>query len=158
MCIRDRSKSSSSSSSSSSSAKSKPAAAPASAFYEELFHKYKDEADSIIGPEGIERLCADIELEPTDVLVLVLAWSLGASQMGYFTHEEWKSAAPRFCSVTSTAELRERLAVLFDHAQGSLERFRDLHQFAHKFCREERKKTIDAVSYTHLTLPTILLV
>jgi len=47
-----------------------------------------DEPD-VIGPEGIERFCKDIEEDPEDIVMLVLAWKMDAKQMGYFTLKEW---------------------------------------------------------------------
>jgi DCN1-like protein 4/5 len=41
------------------------------------------------GPEGMERFCQDIGVDPADVAMLVLAWKMTAKQMGYFTLHEW---------------------------------------------------------------------
>ena len=56
----------------------------------------------------IVRLCDEIDVDPSDVLMLVFAWCLGASQMGYFSREEWLSAVGKVGDVTSEAELKER--------------------------------------------------
>lgn len=45
--------------------------------------------DLCIGPEGMERLCQDIQTDPEDLSMLALAWKLKASQMGYFRKSEW---------------------------------------------------------------------
>ena len=96
---------------SSSSAK---AASPAkAAWFEGAFDTFADPADGQIGPEGIEKLCAALGVEPTDVLVLVLAWQVGASQMGYFTREEWKSGADMLAVATSPESLLERLSQIY---------------------------------------------
>lgn len=42
-----------------------------------------------IGPEGMERLCNDIEVDPEDIVMLALAWKLHAAEMGYFKRSEW---------------------------------------------------------------------
>nr|GMD33889.1 DCN1-like protein 4 [Ipomoea batatas] len=41
-------------------------------------------------PEGIEALCSDLEVEHTDVRILMLAWKLQSEKQGYFTLEEWR--------------------------------------------------------------------
>jgi len=41
------------------------------------------------GPEGMEKLCEDIGVEPENVVMLVLAWKMNARQMGFFTQQEW---------------------------------------------------------------------
>ena len=43
----------------------------------------------ITGPEGVETFCRELGVEPENVALLVLAWKMGAKQMGYFTQEEW---------------------------------------------------------------------
>jgi DCN1-like protein 1/2 len=40
-----------------------------------LFDLYKDE-DDLIGPEGTERLCADLGVDPSDVVTIVLSWHM----------------------------------------------------------------------------------
>jgi len=39
---------------------------------------YKDEApdSDVIGPIGMQRLCDDLHVDPSDVVMLVLAWKL----------------------------------------------------------------------------------
>lgn len=37
----------------------------------------------------MEKFCEDIGVEPENVVMLVLAYKMGAKQMGYFTQEEW---------------------------------------------------------------------
>jgi len=128
-------------------ATSKPAKPVSTAFYEELFNKFKDSEDSdSIGPEGMQRLCDEIDVDPSDVLMLVFAWCLGASQMGYFSREEWLSAVGKVGDVTSEAELKERMDGIHKRSLREPEALRELHRFAHKFCREERKKNIDVGS------------
>jgi len=125
----------------------KPAKPASTAFYEELFNRFKDSEDSdSIGPDGMEKLCEAIDVDPADVLMLVFAWCLGASQMGYFSREEWLSAVAKLGDVTSEAELKERAEEIHKSSLREPEALRELHQFAHKFCREERKKNIDVGS------------
>ncbi len=119
-----------------------------SAWYDAQFEVYADAAEGAIGPEGIERLCKSLEVDPTDVSILVLAWQLGASQMGYFSHGEWRSGASTLGPATSPGTLLERLQAVHASAQRNAAEMRDLHAFAHRFCREERKKNIDVASAT----------
>lgn len=48
----------------------------------------RDDPDTI-DPEGMERLCAALQVDPEDIVMLVLAWKMDAKQMGYFTLNEW---------------------------------------------------------------------
>ena len=129
-------------------ASSKPTKPTSTAFYEELFNKFKDSDEASIGPDGMERLCEAMEVDPADVLMLVFAWCLGASQMGYFSREEWLSAVGKVGDVTSEAELKGRVEEIHKSSLREPEALRELHQFAHKFCREERKKNIDVRPHT----------
>jgi DCN1-like protein 4/5 len=122
---------------------SKSESPPKAPWFEAAFDTYCDPADGQIGPEGIEKLCTALGADPTDVLVLVLAWQLGASQMGYFSREEWASGAGALAVATSPESLLDRLKQVYEAARKSKSVLRDLHNFTHKFCREERKKNID---------------
>jgi DCN1-like protein 4/5 len=56
-------------------------------------HEMTDEEDlGSIGPDGVERFCQDLQVEPGNVVMLVLAWKMNAQQMGYFSLEEWSRA------------------------------------------------------------------
>jgi len=128
---------------SSSSVSKSSSKAVASDWYIKQFEEYVDASDGQIGPEGIEKLCNALKLDPSDVLVLVLAWLLGASQMGYFSREEWLSGQDSLSSATSSETLVEQLQAIYAATRRSMDRLRELHKFTHKFCREERKKNID---------------
>eukprot|EP00322_Chrysochromulina_rotalis_P016846 CAMPEP_0115855222 /NCGR_PEP_ID=MMETSP0287-20121206/14431_1 /TAXON_ID=412157 /ORGANISM="Chrysochromulina rotalis, Strain UIO044" /LENGTH=221 /DNA_ID=CAMNT_0003309369 /DNA_START=13 /DNA_END=678 /DNA_ORIENTATION=- len=133
------------SSSSSSAAK----AAPKSAWFESSFDAYADADEGSIGPEGVEKLCSDLGVDPMEVIVLVLAWQLEASQMGYFSREEWTRGADRGLGVaTSHEELKKALKEIYSAAREprGIDQLRSLHSYTHKFCREERKKNIDVAS------------
>uniref|UniRef100_A0A8D0WJ20 DCN1-like protein n=1 Tax=Sus scrofa TaxID=9823 RepID=A0A8D0WJ20_PIG len=54
----------------------------------EWFYEYAG-TDDVVGPEGMEKFCEDIGVEPENVVMLVLAWKLDAQNMGYFTLQEW---------------------------------------------------------------------
>lgn len=91
----------------------------------------------------VVRRCADMCVEPSDVTLLVMAWAMGAARMGYITRQEWMAAVPRLGGATTAPALQEELRTLHQALLRDIERFRDLHAFTHRFCREERRKTID---------------
>ena len=122
---------------------------PDTSKYMAIFDTYKeaDAEEPSIGPDGVEKLCADMGVDPSDVTLLVLAWAMGASKMGYLTHQEWETGAGRLGGASSAAELQKELQALFQALLGDIERFRDLHSFTHRFCREDpRRKNIDVNS------------
>jgi len=132
---------------SSSSASAKPAATtPISTEWYDNYYGQFAEGESI-GPAGIEKLCSDLGLDPTDVLVLVMAWLLSASQMGYFTKDEWSKGASALGRAQSPAQLKECLQDVYLRTRQNKERLRDLHKYTHKFCKEDdKRKNIDAES------------
>jgi DCN1-like protein 4/5 len=55
-----------------------------------LFQKYADHDDlDVIGPEGFTQLCTDAQIPMDGALPLILAWQLGATEMGKFTKDQW---------------------------------------------------------------------
>lgn len=54
------------------------------------FKQYTTIDDTLtLGPEGMERFCQDIKVEPEDIVMLVIAYKMNAKNMGYFTQSEW---------------------------------------------------------------------
>lgn len=54
------------------------------------FREYTTPDDpDLLGPEGMEKFCEDIGVEPENVVMLVLAWKMNARQMGFFSQQEW---------------------------------------------------------------------
>ncbi|GJU91016.1 retrovirus-related pol polyprotein LINE-1 [Tanacetum coccineum] len=52
---------------------------------DQLYYTYANESSGMIDPEGIEYLCSDLEVEHTDVRILMLAWKMQSEKQGYFT-------------------------------------------------------------------------
>lgn len=42
-----------------------------------------------MGPEGVLQFCEDCGVEPTDLIVLILAWKFNAKKMGEFSRPEF---------------------------------------------------------------------
>ncbi|KAJ4879360.1 hypothetical protein Rs2_36414 [Raphanus sativus] len=55
----------------------------------DVFHRYSITASNLIGPEGKEELCSDLDVSHIDIRILMLAWKMKAEKQGYFTQEEW---------------------------------------------------------------------
>jgi len=71
----------------------------------ELFESYRDEEvtdEKVIGPEGLERLCSDAQLEMEGPKPLLLAWLLEAKDMGRFTRDEWSSGTSKWRTDTTS--------------------------------------------------------
>lgn len=58
----------------------------------EIFQSYADSDDTnVIGPEGFEKICSDASIPLDGALPLILAWQLGAKEMGKITANEWRT-------------------------------------------------------------------
>ncbi|KAL9250060.1 DCN1-like protein [Drosera capensis] len=55
-----------------------------------FFGAYASSPSGMIEPQGIEKLCSDLEVATDDVRILILAWKMKAAKQGYFTLEEWR--------------------------------------------------------------------
>lgn len=108
----------------------------------ELFQAYKDKNEDGVGPEGTERLCRDLGLDPADRKVLLLAWKMGAQRMGYFSRQEWNQGFQRL-RANSMSGVEQGLVAVEDEVEDA-EAFLDFFEFAFKFClTEPRQKIID---------------
>ncbi|XP_069487779.1 DCN1-like protein 4 isoform X2 [Ambystoma mexicanum] len=98
----------------------------------EWFYEYAG-TDDVVGPEGMEKFCEDIGVEPENVVMLVLAWKLDAQNMGYFTLQEWlKGMTSLQCH--STEKLRDSL----DYLRSLLNEpanFKLIYRYAFDFAR-----------------------
>lgn len=61
---------------------------------EELFGRYRDAREDAILEEGMERLCGDLRVDPTEFRVLLLAWKFQAATMCKFTRSVPGSGPP----------------------------------------------------------------
>lgn len=108
-----------------------------------LFEKYRDpNMEDQIGAEGIEKLCKQLKLDPSDVRVLMLAFKMNAQRMGYFSLEEWRRGLMALHADT-VDKLKKSLPKLEAEVQ-QVHIFRDFYKYAFQFCcTEERQKTVD---------------
>ncbi|PCH38428.1 hypothetical protein WOLCODRAFT_55355, partial [Wolfiporia cocos MD-104 SS10] len=56
-----------------------------------LFDAYADSDEpTVIGPEGFERLCSDMDISMEGALPLILAWQMSSSEMAKISKVEWE--------------------------------------------------------------------
>uniref|UniRef100_UPI0037E84FF4 DCN1-like protein 4 isoform X3 n=1 Tax=Semicossyphus pulcher TaxID=241346 RepID=UPI0037E84FF4 len=97
--------------------------------------------DEVVGPEGMEKFCEDIGVEPENVVMLVLAWKLDAQSMGYFTLQEWlRGMGSLQCD--STERLRNSLDYLRSVLNDSTS-FKLIYRYAFDFAREKDQRSLD---------------
>ncbi|KAL4712273.1 hypothetical protein ACJJTC_004035 [Scirpophaga incertulas] len=98
----------------------------------QLFDQYKDSLEDAILAEGIENLCNDLQLNPDDFKVLVLAWKLNASQMCRFTNFEFVQGLKNM-KTDSIKGIQLKLNELTGELTKDTESFKDLYRFTFKF-------------------------
>eukprot|EP01132_Coremiostelium_polycephalum_P002694 gene2694-3343_t len=110
---------------------------------EEFFDKYKDPDDpNSIGPDGIVNLCKDLNVDPEDITILVLAWHLNAKQMGFFTKEEFVGGLSKL-GIESLPKLQSYLPQFKKELDDS-NNFREIYRFAFIYAKEnETNKILD---------------
>lgn len=62
------------------------------------FESYLQPGETVIGPEGTERMCRDLGVDPSDIAILVFAWRCGAKEMCEWSEEEFCSGLRAFGS------------------------------------------------------------
>jgi len=110
---------------------------------EAWFQKYADSGakGQMIGPEGIEKLCIDLDVDPSDIVMLVVAWKLSAENMGFFKLSEWKSGMC-YLGCDSLVKLKSKLGTLRGYLKDS-SNFKKIYRYAFDFCREKDQRSLD---------------
>ncbi|XP_071950156.1 DCN1-like protein 4 [Antedon mediterranea] len=105
------------------------------------FEEYKDKDSGSLGPDGMEKFCEDIGVEPENIVMLVIAWKLEAYQMGFFTIQEWMKGMTSL-QVDSINKLQGKL----DYLRSLLNdppTFKQIYRFAFDFARKKDKRGLD---------------
>nr|XP_023654408.1 DCN1-like protein 3 [Paramormyrops kingsleyae]XP_023654409.1 DCN1-like protein 3 [Paramormyrops kingsleyae] len=98
---------------------------------EEFFERYRDEQDDAILEEGMEQLCNDLQLDPAEFRVLLLAWKFKAATMCRFTRKEFVDGC-RALGADSLEGIMSRLPELQEEVRAE-ENFKDLYRFTFQF-------------------------
>ncbi|CAI9261807.1 unnamed protein product [Lactuca saligna] len=116
---------------------------------DQLYYSYANESSGMIDPEGIEYLCSDLEVEHTDVRILMLAWKMQAEKQGYFTLDEWRKGLKALRSDT-IVKLKKALPDL-DNEVRRPSNYVEFYSYAFRYClTEEKQKSIDIESICEL--------
>lgn len=98
-----------------------------------LFDVYKDPDDEeMILTDGIERLCNDLNYQPDEFAILVLAWCLDASQMCRFTKVEFIEGLHKMRADTIDS-IRVRLEQTIEMLKADAEMFKQLYRFTFRY-------------------------
>jgi DCN1-like protein 4/5 len=99
------------------------------------FKKYTTDDPQTLGPEGMERFCQDIKVEPENIVMLVIAYRMQAKNMGYFTQCEWiKGLSDSEVLCDTPAKLQNKLNYFLNQLNDPLT-FKSIFRFAYDFAR-----------------------
>ncbi len=104
---------------------------PKTSQIEKYFNQYKDEVEDAILAEGMENFCIDLGVDPTEFVVLLVAWKFEASQMCRFTREEFLNGCQRLRAYDAKS-LKERLPELVLEVRRP-KLFKELYNFTFTF-------------------------
>jgi len=111
----------------------------------DIFKIYEDPDDKgNIGIEGIIKLIEDLEFDPENRTVLILAWRLNAQTQGKFTYEEFNQGLNSL-GVDSIAKLSKKLTEIDSQIDSNREEFKDMYKFTFDYAKEPTKKSLDAL-------------
>ncbi|CAA0829948.1 Domain of unknown function (DUF298 [Striga hermonthica] len=97
-----------------------------------LFYSYADNSTGMIDPEGIESICSDLNVDHTDVRLLMLAWKMQAERQGYFTLDEWRTSLKALRADT-IPKLKKSLVDLEKEVRRP-SNFVDFYSYAFRYC------------------------
>jgi DCN1-like protein 1/2 len=107
-----------------------------------LFETYRDPDSDVVGSEGgMERLFADLGVDPEDVITLILAWQLKASALGEFTQDEWKEGLT-YLKCDDIPKLQEKLPTLRALIKEQ-QNFREFYHFVFNYGKDTKTKGLD---------------
>uniref|UniRef100_A0A1A9WRG8 Defective in cullin neddylation protein n=1 Tax=Glossina brevipalpis TaxID=37001 RepID=A0A1A9WRG8_9MUSC len=102
-----------------------------------------DEPDTL-GPDGMEKFCEDIGVEPENVVMLVLAYKMGATQMGFFSQYEWlKGLTELECD--SAAKMQSKLDYL-KNILNDPNVFKSIYRYAYDFAKDSDQRSMDTAT------------
>lgn len=106
------------------------------------FREYTSPDDpDVLGPEGMEKFCEDIGVEPENVVMLVLAWKMNARQMGFFTQQEWlRGLMDLQCDSISKVQSKLDYLRLLLNDQVT---FKSIYRYAYDFARDKDQRSMD---------------
>lgn len=119
----------------------------------DFFKKFADN-EKAIEINGMIKLCSELEVDPSDVVMLVIAWKCGASVACVFNEQEFTSGMQSI-GAESLKDLKSKLdelrALLKDE-----DAFKGIYSFAYGFSKDASQKSLDletAVGMWQLLLP-----
>lgn len=107
------------------------------------FKRYTTDDASQLGPEGMERFCQDLKVDPENIVMLVIAYRMNAKNMGYFTQTEWlKGLSDPEINCDTPVKLQNKLNFLLNQLNDP-QTFKLIFRYAYDFARDKDQRSMD---------------
>ncbi|KAG5546904.1 hypothetical protein RHGRI_018909 [Rhododendron griersonianum] len=107
---------------------------------EELYNRYKDPYVDMILVDGITLLCNDLQVDPQDIVMLVLSWHMKAATMCEFSKDEFIGGLQAL-GIDSLEKLRDRIQLMRSELKDE-QKFREIYGFAFGWAKEKGQKSL----------------
>lgn len=104
------------------------------------FRQYTNDDDpQQLGPEGMERFCQDIKVDPEDIAMLCIAFKMNAKNLGYFTQTEFLSGLADVEVQCDTPSKLQNKLTYFYNLLNDPQTFKLIYRYAYDFARVSKK-------------------
>ncbi|KAK9026091.1 hypothetical protein V6N11_038939 [Hibiscus sabdariffa] len=107
---------------------------------EDLYNRYKDPYTDMILVDGITLLCNDIQVDPQDIVMLVLSWHMKASTMCEYSKQEFFTGLQAL-GIDSLGKFRERIPFMRSELKDE-QKFGEIYNFAFGWAKEKGQKSL----------------
>ncbi|XP_020526409.1 DCN1-like protein 2 isoform X3 [Amborella trichopoda] len=102
---------------------------------EEFYQRYRDPYVDMIMADGISLLCNDLQVDPGDIVMLVVSWHMKAATMCEFSRPEFIGGLQAL-GVDSIEKFRERIPFMRSELKDE-QKFREIYNFAFNWAKEK---------------------
>ncbi|GER48114.1 defective in cullin neddylation protein [Striga asiatica] len=107
---------------------------------EELYNRYKDPYADMILADGITLLCNDLQVDPQDIVMLVVSWHMKAATMCEFSKQEFIGGLQSL-GIDSLEKFRERISFMRSELKDEY-KFREVYNYAFGWAKEKGQKSL----------------
>ncbi|KAI3810076.1 hypothetical protein L1987_19683 [Smallanthus sonchifolius] len=107
---------------------------------EELYNRYKDPYADMIMADGISNLCNDLQVDPQDIVMLVVSWHMKAATMCEFSKQEFVGGLQSL-GIDSLEKFRERIPSMRSELKDE-QKFKEIYNFAFGWAKEKGQKSL----------------
>ncbi|KAK9789364.1 hypothetical protein WJX73_000465 [Symbiochloris irregularis] len=107
---------------------------------EALYQRFKDPDQDAILADGITQFCSELEVDPADIVMLVISQHLNAASMGEYTKTEFEEGMEEL-GCDTMVKLKRKLPQLRSEMQDP-RRLKVIWDYAYLFSREKGQKCV----------------